>query len=468
MLKDIVLSNKTYAKMTVSDESVLDEIAVKVVKQDAPDFLLPVKMINIDGLMEIRYEIGDGIRLSYMDERMSKKDFLTLLENMIRPFKNCNDWFLDYHHFYLNPDYIIAGKNCMDVRYVYRFDQDYMQDEQSILAFFGEFILKINLIDDPEYILNLYRRTKEKSATLMMLLDYVVQENVSGKEYSLEEKTHRKEKKLTMSVSEIKESISSSLESKKAEIKGEIKPEVKEFEKPAYKAASEFGKEDVKGDLINHLFGEESEEKPKKKGKKDKEKKEKSVSSEKSNKGLLGGLFGAKKAASDKNAGNSADERNSVQNIYEEKNQQVRSSNLGEMENFYMPDATIGDETVIESVEIRESSGDKLVLQLEDDHGFHCPKYIEIDLHRGYATIGRYDKAGNAQADYNFDASLSFISRRHCRIEKKNGQIMIIDLGSGNGTLVNEVALAANMPWPIHSGDKIVFSKNNKITYRVC
>ena len=57
MLKDIVLSNKTYAKMTVSDESVLDEIAVKVVKQDAPDFLLPVKMINIDGLMEIRYEI---------------------------------------------------------------------------------------------------------------------------------------------------------------------------------------------------------------------------------------------------------------------------------------------------------------------------------------------------------------------------------------------------------------------------
>ena len=82
MLKDIVLSNKTYAKMTVSDESVLDEIAVKVVKQDAPDFLLPVKMINIDGLMEIRYEIGDGIRLSYMDERMSKKDFLTLLENI--------------------------------------------------------------------------------------------------------------------------------------------------------------------------------------------------------------------------------------------------------------------------------------------------------------------------------------------------------------------------------------------------
>ena len=57
----------------------------------------------------------------------------------------------------------------------------------------------------------------------------MVQENVSGKEYSLEEKTHRKEKKLTMSVSEIKESISSSLESKKAEIKGEIKPEVKEY-----------------------------------------------------------------------------------------------------------------------------------------------------------------------------------------------------------------------------------------------
>lgn len=457
MLKDVVISNKVYAKMTVSDESVLDEIAVKVVKQDAPDFLLPVKMININDSMEIRYEIGDGIRLSYIDETMSKKEFLTLLENMIRPFKNCDDWFLDYHHFYLNSDYIIKGKNCMDVRYVYRFDHDYIQDDQSILAFFGEFILKINLSDDPEYILNLYRRTKEKNTTLMMLLDYIAQENINEKEYPLEEKP---QKKTTISVAEIKESISNNLENKKIELKGEIKSEAREFEKVVHKASSEFGKEDVKGDLIDHLFGEETEKKPKKK--------EKNASAEKCNRGLLGGLFGTKKTASDKNKENGADEKNFVRNISEERNQKELVSDSEKMGNSYMSDATIGDETVIENMEIKESSADKLILQLEDDHGFHCPKYIEIDLHRGYATLGRYDKAGNAQADYNFDASLSFISRRHCRIEKKNGQVVVIDLGSGNGTLVNEVALAANMPWPIHSGDKITFSKNNKITYRVC
>ena len=76
MLNDVVISNKTYAKLTVSDENVLDEIAVKVVKQDTPDFLLPIKMININGETEIRYEIGDGIRLSYLHEKMSKRDFL--------------------------------------------------------------------------------------------------------------------------------------------------------------------------------------------------------------------------------------------------------------------------------------------------------------------------------------------------------------------------------------------------------
>lgn len=465
MLNDVVISNKTYAKLTASDENVLDEIAVKVVKQDTPDFLLPIKMININGETEVRYEIGDGIRLSYLNEKMLKKEFLILMENMIRPFKICNDWLLDYHKFYLDSDYIVVGKNYADIRYIYRFDDNYVQDEQSILSFFGEYILKINLSDDPEYILNLYRRTKERNTTLTSLLDYIAQENLNVKENTADKKLQKKEKekKPAVDIIGIKESISNGWENKKAELMNEIKIEEKAKAETSYKASEEFGKDDVKGALINNLFGEEIDEKPKKK-----EKAGKKIKEQKSNKGFLGGFFGSKKGTVDKTTESAAEKNVRKQDIFPEKVQQVYSSDFRSVNASYEADPTIEDATVIESVEVRESSAEKLVLQLEDDRGFHCPKYIEIDLHKGYATLGRYDKAGNAQADYNFEASLSFISRRHCRIEKKNGQLVIIDLGSGNGTLVNDVALAANMPWPVNRGDRIILSKNNRITYRVC
>ena len=61
MLNDVVIGSKTYAKMTIEDASTLDDIAVKVIKQDLPDFLLPVKMVNIDGEIEVKYEMGEGI-----------------------------------------------------------------------------------------------------------------------------------------------------------------------------------------------------------------------------------------------------------------------------------------------------------------------------------------------------------------------------------------------------------------------
>ena len=93
---------------------------------------------------------------------------------------------------------------------------------------------------------------------------------------------------------------------------------------------------------------------------------------------------------------------------------------------------------------------------------------IELDLSRGSATVGRVDKSGHNQSDYNFDASLSFISRRHFRVEKEGDEWFIIDLGSANGTFLNGEALAPNMPYPLHPGDRVMLSKKNRLVYRVC
>lgn len=49
MFKDEVSSNKSYTKTMVGDDVELDQIAINVIRNDCPDFLLPMKITGIDG-----------------------------------------------------------------------------------------------------------------------------------------------------------------------------------------------------------------------------------------------------------------------------------------------------------------------------------------------------------------------------------------------------------------------------------
>ena len=91
---------------------------------------------------------------------------------------------------------------------------------------------------------------------------------------------------------------------------------------------------------------------------------------------------------------------------------------------------------------------------------------IELDLGKGYATIGRFDKLGAMQSDFNFDATFSFISRVHVRIELVGDEWRMVDL-SKNGTFLNGSALAPNIPYTFSSGDVITFTKKHSISYVV-
>lgn len=50
------------------------------------------------------------------------------------------------------------------------------------------------------------------------------------------------------------------------------------------------------------------------------------------------------------------------------------------------------------------------------------------------------------------------VSRAHARIINKDGQVMIVDLGSTNGTFVNNVKCDPNREVPLKSGDKLTLS----------
>ncbi|MBQ7766809.1 MAG: FHA domain-containing protein [Lachnospiraceae bacterium] len=234
---------------------------------------------------------------------------------------------------------------------------------------------------------------------------------------------------------------------------------------PQVSQGAEFGKSDMQGALISNLFGEADDAPVKKQA----QPKAAPAPKEKSNKGgLFGGLFGSGKA--------NAPQQQPVQQVPMQNPGMaqvppmpaVQNPGMMQVQNMPAPFFETEDVTCIGGMEEPVQDGNLISMQLEEDRGYQFPKYVEIDLSKGYATVGRFDKAGNPQADFNFEASLSFVSRRHFRIEKAGDAYKIVDLGSGNGTMLNSQVLVPNMPYPMKRGDRITISKNHKVTYRVC
>ena len=69
--------------------------------------------------------------------------------------------------------------------------------------------------------------------------------------------------------------------------------------------------------------------------------------------------------------------------------------------------------------------------------------------------VGRPGGQRRVDLDMSFYDPEGFISRNHARITTSNGRYHITDLGSANGTFVNDLALRANTPQLLAHGDRI-------------
>ena len=82
--------------------------------------------------------------------------------------------------------------------------------------------------------------------------------------------------------------------------------------------------------------------------------------------------------------------------------------------------------------------------------------FLVVDSAPGHQQGSRYDLSGGAtlgRGDVEIVLEDPFASSRHARIERQGGAMVIEDLGSTNGTYLNEELLAG--PQPLHSGDRV-------------
>ena len=441
MLTDVVIANKSYAKLNLAARADLDDIALKVIRRDCPDFLLPVRTMEIDGELELRYELQEGVRLAYLPKEMKRKDFTERLVHMLKPFKDCSDWFLDYHNFVLDENYILVSKDGQQVKYVYVPAGEYARSDEEIKEFFINMILKMDIQDDMGYMVNLLRIIKNPDANLLSLLEYFQKEmGVQTPKPALEERP-----------------------AAPAPSPASAAAPAAPVQEPFHASAEPFGASHEEKDLLGSLFGDLEDSDSGNDKKKKKEKKEKPPK-DKSAKG--GGLFGFLK-------GKPKEEKAAAPAADAAPAQAFAAAAAPVYQNFDplpIPQdmADSGDETAILAEEEFHGNSE-LRLRLENCMGCQCPSYIEIPLPSGFATVGRANKNGEAQSDYNFDASVSFVSRRHFRVEKEQDHWKIVDLESSNGTYLNGERMVPNMPYPLQAGNRITIVCNKRsMTYRVC
>jgi|SRR6266508_998056 len=86
----------------------------------------------------------------------------------------------------------------------------------------------------------------------------------------------------------------------------------------------------------------------------------------------------------------------------------------------------------------------------------------QFQLSEKDANIGRWDADGGIFPDVDLDTDdpEAKVSRKHARISLSDGQYLIEDLGSTNGTFVNRGRrLAPGNRYPIKDGDEIIVGK---------
>lgn len=98
----------------------------------------------------------------------------------------------------------------------------------------------------------------------------------------------------------------------------------------------------------------------------------------------------------------------------------------------------------------------KLVIERGDGPG------TEFRLSGADATIGRWDADNGIFPDVDLDShdQEAKVSRRHARIKMLDGNYVVEDLGSTNGTYVNRGRrLLPGMPQVINDGDEVIVGK---------
>ena len=410
---------KTGATLVVRiPEGDLDRKALYTILSDKPEFILPFRYKNIDGLIEFTYQIGNLSKIIYLSGNRSPREYAELWLSMLSPLFDCSDWFMNPYSFVLKTEYIYCDKNGKMISFVYIPSTKDFQEQNALKNVISE-IAKRHRSTDINFENKVVWAIQDFSPDefLQMIKTY----DIAGAQ-----------KPIQHFVKAIPaQALNEQFESQFAQIplaaaKPELwpgKPKTAAKIKPGMLAPSKSLNNDHENvdDILTNFPS---------KGKMLKNKKEKR------------GWFSSKKELkeySKKEVNPDTKEINLNVPIIQDSNDIAQLNNLTQLD-------------------IHDTHGAKLRYVGNTEH----PRVIAVSVAEGGAfTIGRFDvSVGLQQSDFEFDKKTKAISRRHAAIERGVDGYGIVDLASSAGTFISGQKIPPNTPVKLDKGCRVSFGSS--------
>lgn len=472
-----------YLNIALPVQAEVDEIAVRVMEEDCPEFLIPFRIVTVNGSTNLRYKLINTIALAYSDRNLSKQQFVKSFMDLLTPFVKGKDWFLDYHNLCIDPRYVFINKMNHGVSLIYVPENSYRCSDEEIKKFFKDLFTEITIADDPGFQVTMFRYFGNEDFNLTDLYQILLQEQkktgmgqAAVPQYTAQNITpdmatretapfQTTSQRLSQNMKTVPQTASSAEETPTGK---QIQPHTKKGgkfylfggkkESEVKKAADSVSaqKEELFAGLddmsdsdaaVSALFGDT----PKKK----KEKKE------------VGGfsLFGGKKKEQNPAIGAPTQQTTAVcaqETVAQPSVMQQSQAPQMPQGGFPMMSAVTDESTEIAG---EDYNGGACLELIESAVPGAIPR-ISLDFAGPFITIGR-TSSDEIQPDVAFSKDFSRIGRKHARIERSGSGYCIIDLGSANHTLLNNQILIPNQPYPLPDGGEVTFTTTKPVKYRI-
>lgn len=428
---DLFEGQKLVAKIPEQD---IDKKALHTINNDFPSFLVPFKQQVVNGEMVFTFSPGNSVGIHYLGGSKALEEYYRFWKSLLTPLFDCSDWFLNPLSFVLQYDHIFYDRGSDIVKYLYIPSQQNCCSSEELDAL-ARRICETYRVSDQRLENQVLRALMEKfrpKEFLNMIDETVHKTNQKGKETPYNS-PQLEQGKVKQPYAEQRLGIFNS-PSPEPEIN---KPSSSEDHVAVQVHSNDNGLAGMNWDAMPG-------KKSKKENKKESKKKEKKAGKEEATPQKIskesGRLF--KKKGNDKIA--NVEEYGAVNQAAMQDRQPAKA----------VPVAPFNDSDM-DVTEIDESGPATLV---RSGTGMY-PEEISLpaDAQTPF-TIGRYDSSkGYRQSSFEFDGNLTSVSRRHAAIQLANDIYYITDIGSKNGTYVNDKQLPVGVAYALHDGDRISF-----------
>ena len=88
-----------YLNVQLQEPMRLDEIAIRVIKQDCPEFLIPFRIVNMNDSVSLKYKLINTIALEYSDMTLREGYILSIFRSI--PIKIRTKKYMTFLRMYL-------------------------------------------------------------------------------------------------------------------------------------------------------------------------------------------------------------------------------------------------------------------------------------------------------------------------------------------------------------------------------